>query len=82
VLTLGIVGLVLGFICGLGFLLSPIAWAKGHSARKQMDAEPGVVWTNRGNVTGGWVCGIIGSVILGLVLALILLAVVLVAAGA
>jgi hypothetical protein len=82
VLALGIIGLVVGFTCGIGFLISPIAWAKGHSARKQMDAEPGVVWTNRGNVTAGWICGIIGSVLLGLALAFILLAIVLVAAGA
>lgn len=82
VLTLGILGLVLGFGCGLGFILSPIAWAKGARARKEMRTEPGVMWTNSGNVTAGWVLGIIGTVmlILGIIL-LVLLALVARAAG-
>lgn len=59
-LLLGILGVV---ICQL---LSPIAWVMGGRARKEMASQPGVVWTNSGNITAGWVCGIIGTVLLAL----------------
>lgn len=79
VLVLGILGLVLGFACCLGFVLSPIAWAKGASARKEMQAAPGITWTNGGQVTAGWVCGIIGTAFVALgVIAFVII----VAAGA
>lgn len=70
VLLLGILGLVL---CQV---LSPIAWVMGGRARREMDAQPGVVWTNRGNITAGWVCGIIGTALLalGVVVMLIVIA--------
>lgn len=64
VLVLGILGLVLGFACCIGFVLSPIAWVKGNTARREIAAAPGVNWTNKGTVTAGWVCGIIGTVIM------------------
>lgn len=72
VLVLGILGLVLGFACCIGFVLSPIAWAKGHSARREIAASPGVNWSNQGAVTAGWVCGIIGTVIMALAVVLVL----------
>jgi hypothetical protein len=70
VLLLGILGLVL---CQV---LSPIAWVMGGRARKEMASQPGVVWTNSGNITAGWICGIIGTVLvaLGVVLVLIVIA--------
>ncbi len=58
ILVLGILSLV---CCGL---LGPFAWVMGNNARKEMAARPDVYWGNRGNVTAGWVCGIIGSVFL------------------
>jgi hypothetical protein len=58
VLVLGILSLV---ICGL---LGPIAWAKGNTAKREMDAEPGVRWTNRGSITAGRICGMIASILL------------------
>lgn len=58
ILVLGILSLV---CCGV---LGPFAWVMGNNARNEMNAQPGVIWTNRGNVTAGWVCGIIGSVLL------------------
>lgn len=76
VLLLGILGLV---VCTI---LSPFAWVKGSKARKEMAAEPGVYWTNKGNITAGWICGIIGTCLIGLVLGIFLIAVVIAAAGA
>ena len=63
ILVLGILSLV---CCGV---LGPFAWVMGNNARKEMAAQPNVIWTNKGTVTAGWVCGIIGSVflILGIV---------------
>jgi hypothetical protein len=58
VLVLGILSLV---ICGV---LGPFAWAKGNTAKREMDAEPGVQWTNRGSITAGRICGIIATVLL------------------
>jgi len=58
VLVLGILSLV---VCGL---LGPVAWVMGNNAIKEMDAQPGLVFRNRGNVTAGRICGIIGSVFL------------------
>ncbi len=76
VLVLGILGLVLGFGCCVGFVLSPIAWAKGHTARREIAASPDVNWSNKGTVTAGWVCGIIGTVILVLAVLAVLVFVV------
>lgn len=71
ILVLGILSLV---CCGL---LGPVAWIMGNGARKEMDARQGVYWTNKGNVTAGWVCGIIGSVflILGVVYFIVVFAI-------
>lgn len=71
---LGILGLV---VCGL---LAPIAWGKGNTAIKEMDAQPGVEWTNRGNITAGRICGMIGTALI--VLAVIAFALLLAAAVA
>lgn len=58
ILVLGILSLV---VCGL---LGPVAWVMGNNAIKEMDAQPGLAFRNRGNVTAGRICGIIGSVFL------------------
>jgi hypothetical protein len=76
VLVLGILGLV---VCQV---LSPIAWVMGQRVRREMDAHPEVTWTNRGSVTAGWVCGIIGSVLLAMAVVSIVIIVVIVAANA
>ena len=57
ILVLGILSLV---VCGL---LGPFAWSMGSKALREMDASPGV-WSNRGNVTAGRICGIISSCLL------------------
>ena len=58
VLVLGILSLV---ICGV---LGPFAWVKGNAAKREMDAQPGVQWSNRGSVTAGRICGMIASILL------------------
>jgi hypothetical protein len=60
VLVLGILSVV---ACGV---LGPIAWKMGSTALREMDAQPHVVYDNRGNVTAGRICGIVGSALLGL----------------
>lgn len=55
ILVLGILSLV---VCGV---LGPIAWVMGNRAVREMDSTPGVAWSNRGNVTAGRICGMIGS---------------------
>jgi hypothetical protein len=62
------VALVLGllpFVTGL-LILSPFAWWKGNQALGEIDSAPGV-YNNRGMAVGGQICGIIGTVLLGLV---------------
>jgi hypothetical protein len=60
VLVLGILGLV---ACGL---LGPVAWIMGNKAIREIDADPGVIYRNRGNVNAGRVCGIIATAFLAL----------------
>jgi hypothetical protein len=61
VLVLGILSLV---VCGL---LGPVAWTKGNAALQEIDRTPGVLWTNRGAVQAGRICGIVATAMLGLV---------------
>ena len=70
VLVLGILSLV---ICGL---LGPIAWVKGNNAKREMDSQPGVHWSNRGSITAGRICGMIASILLivGVVVFVLLIA--------
>ncbi|MFM7684468.1 MAG: DUF4190 domain-containing protein [Actinomycetota bacterium] len=58
ILVLGILSLV---VCGL---LGPVAWVMGNNAIREMDAQSAVNFRNRGNVTAGRICGIIGTVFL------------------
>ncbi len=60
VLVLGILSLM---ACGL---LGPFAWKMGATAIDEMDAQPEVYWSNRGNVTAGRICGIIGTAFLAI----------------
>ena len=51
----GILGIV---VCGL---LGPVAWVMGSRALSEMTQQPATVWTNRGQVRAGQVCGIIST---------------------
>ena len=66
VLVLGILSLV---VCGL---LGPIAWVKGNNAKREMDAQPGVQWSNRSSITAGRICGMIATIFLILMVALVI----------
>lgn len=58
VLVLGILGLVMCQILG------PVAWVMGNRAMAEIDAAPGR-YSNRGAVNAGRICGIVGTVLLG-----------------
>src|SRR4051812_12281488 len=62
-MILGILGLAFGFMCGVGFLASPFAWALGHSAVKEIRASQGRLG-GEGTARAGMVMGIIGTVLL------------------
>jgi hypothetical protein len=59
ILILGILSLVCLSILG------PFAWVMGNRALQEIDANPGG-YSNRGTVQAGRICGIIGTVLLGL----------------
>jgi hypothetical protein len=48
-------------VCGV---LGPFAWNMGNRALREMDANPGVVYRNRGNITAGRICGMIGCALM------------------
>lgn len=67
ILVLGVLGLV---ACQV---MSPIALVMGNKARREIAAQPGR-YSETGLITAGWVCGIIGTVLL--VIALVIVVVV------
>lgn len=58
VLVLGILSLV---VCQI---LGPFAWKIGSNALKEMDSQPDVTWSNRGNITAGRILGIVSTVLM------------------
>ncbi len=60
VLVLGILSIV---VCGV---IGPFAWKSGNEALREMDAQPAMYWSNRGHVTAGRICGIIGTAFLAI----------------
>jgi hypothetical protein len=76
VLVLGILGLVL---CQV---LSPVAWVMGNRVIQEIDASGGRIG-GRGPANAGRICGIVGTILLGLgVLFLLLMAVFFIIAAA
>jgi hypothetical protein len=75
------VSLVLGAIalCTGLLIVSPVAWWLGSQALTEIDASPGV-YNNRGMAQAGQICGLIGTVLLGLGLLFLLVMVLLVLA--
>ncbi len=67
---LGILGLVL---CQV---LSPFAWVMGNRVVREIDASQGFTG-GRGNANAGRICGIVGTVLLGLTIVLLMFFVVL-----
>jgi len=68
VLVLGILGLV---VCQI---LGPFAWSMGNKALKEIDAS-GVVYSNRGSIQAGRICGIVASVLLVVTLVVVFLSI-------
>lgn len=63
ILVLGICSLVFTFVCGFGVFLGPVAWIMGNNALREIDANPSV-YSNRGSVSAGRICGIIASALI------------------
>ncbi|MGI9604365.1 MAG: DUF4190 domain-containing protein [Acidimicrobiales bacterium] len=75
-MTLGIVSLAGGVLCGVLILLAPVAWIVGQKEISAIDAgrrDP----ANRGQANAGRIMGIIGTVlvILGILAIVVILAV-------
>lgn len=64
VMVWSIAALAIGFVAGISLLASPFLWAKARGIRTEMNAEPGVFWSNRGNVTTAIVCSAIGTLLI------------------
>ena len=76
ILVLGILSLV---VCGI---LGPFAWNMGNRATREMNANPGVVYRNRGNITAGRICGMIATILIIVGVAFFALIVLFASAGA
>ncbi len=65
---------ILSLFC-FGIILGPLAWTQGNSALKTLD-QIGDPTNQRGNVTAGRICGIIGTILaaISIVFYIILLA--------
>ena len=67
ILVLGILSIV---VCGI---LGPFAWNMGNQTLREIDANPSVVYSNRGNVAAGRICGMIATIIVIALVALFVL---------
>lgn len=76
ILIFGILGIVVMPI------LAPVAWYMGSKSRSEMQGQPPGTFENEGAVTAGWICGIIGTILLAIyVLVVIGMIIVLIAAA-
>lgn len=62
-LIIGIIALLGGFTCLLPAVVGPWAWVVGRRAVRQIDEQPGR-WNGRGQALGGYVMGVIATVLL------------------
>jgi hypothetical protein len=60
-------------VCGI---LGPFAWVKGNRALAEMDRDPNIAWSNRGNIRAGQICGIVSSCLIALSAVIVFLALV------
>jgi uncharacterized membrane protein YjgN (DUF898 family) len=74
VLVLGILGLV---VCGV---LAPFAWVMGNQVLREIDASGGTLG-GRSNANAGRICGIIGTMLLGVAVVITVAAVAIALAG-
>ncbi|HXH57205.1 DUF4190 domain-containing protein [Iamia sp.] len=66
IMVLGILGIVL---CQL---TAPVAWVMGNRVLAEIDADP-QRYSNRSNVQVGRICGIVGSILLGVSVAFVVI---------
>lgn len=67
--------LVLTASCLVGVFLGPVAWIMGNNAIREIDAAPDV-YSNRGQVQAGRICGMVATalLVLGVIALLVVLA--------
>ena len=74
-LVLGIVSLAVGVMtCGFGLVAGPVALVMGRKAVKEIDASAGTLG-GRGQATAGWICGLIATIFLVLLIVFVALGV-------
>lgn len=73
IFTLGLVGLVGGFVCVFPALVAPIAWVMGNSALRTLEQSPNADPNLRSQVTAGRIMGIVGTVAMALGVLLVIL---------
>jgi hypothetical protein len=59
----GVISLVMGMLCGVGFVGSPFAMVMGIRSKRRIDAAAGRLG-GRGNAQAGFILGLIGTIIL------------------
>jgi hypothetical protein len=69
-LALGVAGLLGGFLLCLPFFLSPFAWLTGRRVVREIDASGGR-YGGREQARAGYLCGVIGSVLLAAITAVL-----------
>ncbi|MBB6627301.1 DUF4190 domain-containing protein [Nocardioides sp. KIGAM211] len=80
-LVLSLIGLAGILFCGgITLVLSPFAWRIGAKAVREIDASPGQ-YAGRDQANAGKIMGLIGTVLIGILLAIGLVALVAVGAG-
>lgn len=79
-MVLGIVCLAGTLVCGLALFCAPFALWVGLKASREMKAEPGR-WSGHGQATAGWVCGLVGTVLLAVALVTVVLVLAVASAG-
>jgi hypothetical protein len=79
-LALGVAGLLGGFLLCLPFVLSPFAWITGRRVLHEIDASAGR-YSGREQAGAGYLCGVIGSVLLAAIMAVLVGFVVVVVLG-
>jgi hypothetical protein len=73
-MVFGILGLC-GLACGVLYPFGIAAWVMGQMAMNQIKADPTTVYTNRGQIAAGRVCGIIATCIMAVIVVIVVIAV-------
>ena len=73
-MVFGVLGLC-GLACGLLYPFGIAAWVMGQAAMNQINADPTTVYTNRGQVNAGRICGIVATCIMAAFVVIVVIAI-------